>query len=81
VAIPSVGQPGTRQHGVMADGDPALTRRAAILIALGANIAVAVAKGAAAALTGSSAMLAEALHSAADSSNEVLLLVGAKRSV
>jgi len=65
----------------MADSDPALTRRAAILIALAANIAVAVAKGAAAALTGSSAMLAEALHSVADSSNEVLLLVGAKRSL
>jgi cation diffusion facilitator family transporter len=65
----------------MADRDPAPTRRAAILIALGANIAVAVAKGAAAALTGSSAMLAEALHSVADSSNEVLLLVGAKRSL
>jgi len=63
------------------DRDPAPTRRAAILIALGANIAVAVAKGAAAALTGSSAMLAEALHSVADSSNEVLLLVGAKRSL
>jgi len=65
----------------MAGADPRPTRRAAILIALGANVAVALAKGAAAALTGSSAMLAEALHSVADASNEVLLLVGAKRSL
>jgi cation diffusion facilitator family transporter len=65
----------------MPPADSAPTRRTAILIALGANIAVAVAKAAAAALTGSSAMLAEALHSVADASNEVLLLVGAKRSL
>jgi cation diffusion facilitator family transporter len=56
------------------------TRRVAILTALGANVAVAVAKAAAAAITGSSAMLAEALHSVADSVNEVLLLVGARRA-
>jgi cation diffusion facilitator family transporter len=64
----------------VAAAESAPSRRAAILIALAANIAVAVAKGAAAAVTGSSAMLAEALHSVADASNEVLLLVGAKRS-
>jgi cation diffusion facilitator family transporter len=64
----------------MAGADSSSTRRTAVLIALGANVAVAVAKGAAAALTGSSAMVAEALHSVADASNEVLLLVGAKRS-
>jgi cation diffusion facilitator family transporter len=39
-----------------------------------------VAKATAAAITGSSAMLAEALHSVADSVNEVLLLVGARRA-
>ncbi len=54
--------------------------RAALLTALGANIAVAVAKGIAALITGSSAMLAEALHSVADSTNEILLLVGARRA-
>jgi cation diffusion facilitator family transporter len=56
------------------------TRRDAVLTALGANIAVAVAKAVAAAVTGSSALLAEALHSVADSVNEVLLLVGARRA-
>ena len=56
------------------------SRRAALLTALGANIAVAIAKGIAAAITGSSAVLAEALHSVADSTNEILLLVGARRA-
>jgi cation diffusion facilitator family transporter len=56
------------------------TRRVAILTALTANVALAVAKAGAAAITGSSAMLAEALHSVADSVNEVLLLVGARRA-
>jgi divalent metal cation (Fe/Co/Zn/Cd) transporter len=56
------------------------SRRAAVRTALAANVAVALAKAAAAALTGSSAMLAEALHSVADSVNEILLLVGARRA-
>jgi cation diffusion facilitator family transporter len=54
--------------------------RVAVLTALVANFAIALAKAAAAAITGSSAMLAEALHSVADSVNEVLLLVGARRA-
>jgi cation diffusion facilitator family transporter len=55
-------------------------QRVAVLTALAANIAIAVAKFGAAGITGSSAMLAESLHSLADSVNEVLLLVGARRS-
>ncbi len=50
----------------------------AVLYALGANTGILVAKGAAAAVTGSSAMLAEAIHSAADCGNQVLLLFGMK---
>lgn len=50
------------------------------MVALAANVAIAVAKAAAAAVTGSSAMLAEAIHSVADSVNEILLLVGARRA-
>ncbi len=51
-----------------------------ILYALGANLAIAVAKSAAAAFTGSSAMLAEAIHSYADAGNQVLLLWGMKQA-
>jgi cation diffusion facilitator family transporter len=51
-----------------------------ILFALGANLFIAVAKGIATWLTGSSSMLAEAVHSAADSTNQIFLLIGLKRS-
>lgn len=52
----------------------------AIIAALSANLAIAVAKFVAAAVTGSSSMLAEGIHSVADSGNQVLLLVGGKRA-
>jgi cation diffusion facilitator family transporter len=47
-----------------------------ILFALFANSAIAIAKGVAALLTGSGAMLAEAIHSVADSGNQLLLILG-----
>jgi cation diffusion facilitator family transporter len=56
-------------------------QRVAVLTALAANVAIAIAKFGAASVTGSSALVAESLHSLADSVNEVLLLVGARRSV
>ncbi|WP_127131939.1 cation diffusion facilitator family transporter [Georgenia sp. SYP-B2076] len=52
----------------------------AIIAALTANIGIAVAKFVAYLLTGSSSMLAESIHSVADSGNQVLLLVGGKRA-
>lgn len=52
----------------------------AILYALGANFAIAVAKYAAAAATGSGAMLAEAVHSTADCGNQLLLMLGMRRA-
>ncbi|MEV4171869.1 cation diffusion facilitator family transporter [Nonomuraea sp. NPDC049709] len=52
----------------------------AIIAALTANLAIAVAKFVAAVFTGSSSMLAEGIHSVADSGNQVLLLVGGKRA-
>jgi divalent metal cation (Fe/Co/Zn/Cd) transporter len=45
-------------------------RRVALLTALTANVVIAAAKGAAALVTGSSGVFAEALHSVADSVNE-----------
>lgn len=53
--------------------------RSAIVAALGANLAIAVAKFVGFLVTASSSLLAEAVHSVADSGNQVLLLVGQKR--
>ncbi len=52
----------------------------AVVAALFANLGIAVTKFLAFLLTASSSMLAESIHSLADSSNQVLLLVGKKRS-
>jgi len=51
-----------------------------ILYALFANLAIAIAKAGAAFWTGSGAMMAEAIHSLADSCNQLLLLFGMKQS-
>ena len=52
----------------------------AIIAALLANIGIAVTKFIAFLLTGSSSMLAESIHSVADSGNQGLLLLGGKRA-
>jgi cation diffusion facilitator family transporter len=50
-----------------------------VLLALGANAVVAIAKTGAAALTGSASMVAEAAHSWADTGNETFLLIAERR--
>jgi cation diffusion facilitator family transporter len=60
----------------MADGDSQRT----VVVALMVNLLIAVAKGGAAAVSGSSALAAEAAHSVADTGNELLLLVALRRS-
>lgn len=52
----------------------------AVVAALAANLTIALFKFVAYFLTRSSSMLAEAIHSLADSGNQILLLVGGKRA-
>ena len=51
-----------------------------IVFALCANLAIAVSKLIAAAVTGSGSMLAESIHSLADTGNQLLLLLGIKHA-
>jgi cation diffusion facilitator family transporter len=51
-----------------------------ILFAFFANLAIAIAKGIAALFTGSSAMLAETIHSLADAGNQLLLVLGLRQT-
>ena len=96
IAPMSVGTTGTRREGIAArlrspsgPRHSAATRRAgraaghlrSIAVALAANVVVAAAKLAAGLITGSSALLSEAVHSVADSINEVLLWVSMRRGV
>ncbi len=54
--------------------------RTTVLVALASNVLVAIAKAAAALLTGSASMWAEAAHSFADTGNQGLLVVAQRRS-
>ena len=51
-----------------------------LVIALAANVGIAVSKFVAAAMTGSSAMLTEAVQRLVDSTNQLLLIYGQKRA-
>jgi len=52
----------------------------AVFFALGGNLVISLIKFAVATISGSSAMFAEAIHSLVDSTNQVFLLIGNKRS-
>lgn len=77
------GQPSPPTHLGLDDGqegqgssDSVLT----VLVAMAANLLIALAKSVAAVVTGSASMVAEAAHSWADTGNEVFLLVAERRS-
>ena len=57
---------------------PSNTR--AILISLAGNAVISLAKFVAAAFTGSAAMLSEAVHALADTTHELLLLLGVRQA-
>jgi cation diffusion facilitator family transporter len=61
-------------------GHMVTSSRKVIYAALAGNCLIAITKAAAALMTGSSAMLSEAIHSGADTGNEILLLYGLRRA-
>jgi cation diffusion facilitator family transporter len=65
----------------MPEQRPAEASLRTAVVAIAINLAITLAKGFAALLTGSPALWAETAHSLADSGNEVLLFVGLRRSV
>lgn len=68
-------------HGERGDGGaPRNESGLTVALAFAANLGIAVAKIVAALATGSASMAAEAAHSVADTFNEVLLMVGLRRS-
>jgi cation diffusion facilitator family transporter len=64
----------------MSAKEPGSQSRGTVLLALGANLVIAVAKTAAGIVTLSSAMLAEAAHSWADTLNQIFLLTSLRRA-
>lgn len=70
-------EPGDEAAAASSSGSESLLT---VLVALGANALIAVAKSFVAALTGSASMVAEAAHSWSDAGNEVFLLVAQRRA-
>jgi cation diffusion facilitator family transporter len=62
------------------DDTPRTSSQKVIYAAIAANLGIATAKFVVAAITGSAAMVAEGIHSAVDTGNELLLLLGERSS-
>lgn len=69
-------RPAAEEHPQKQGGESLLT----VIVAFAANVLIAVAKSAAALITGSASMVAEAAHSWADSGNEIFLLIAEKKA-
>ncbi|WP_436772622.1 cation diffusion facilitator family transporter [Yinghuangia sp. YIM S09857] len=70
-------EPGDPQAAAAPDGGESLRT---VVVAVAANLAIAVAKAVAAMVTGSASLWAETAHSFADTGNEMLLFIGLRRS-
>src|SRR5438105_11892431 len=75
---PPTGACCTFEPGTKVSAGTASTRT--LVIALAANLGIAAAKFVAAAITGSSAMLTEGIHSVVDSTNQLLLMWGRRQA-
>src|SRR5260221_2056716 len=74
------GTPRSRGGKPGSGGDRGLGGKRAVLAAFAANIGIAVIKFVAFVITGSASMLAESVHSVADSGNQALLLIGRRQA-
>src|SRR5215471_10610625 len=74
------GSPGLLRSVPLLGGPGESESLTTVLVAFGANVLIAVAKSAAAAVTGSASLVAEAAHSWADAGNEIFLLIANRRS-
>src|SRR3954465_1261966 len=72
--------PSLSASGVPMRNDSSAESLTTVLVALAANALIGAAKTAAAMVTGSASMLAEAAHSWADTGNEVFLLIAQRRA-
>ena len=76
---PTFDLPDGQSHRNMEGAEP-VESTASVLAAIAANIAIGIVKFIAAALSGSSAMISEGIHSIVDSCNGLLILLGMKKS-
>jgi cation diffusion facilitator family transporter len=77
----ALGPPGLLKSVPLLGGGPGGSEsRTTVLVAFAANVLIAIAKSAAAVVTGSASLVAEAAHSWADTGNEIFLLIANRRA-